>query len=200
MPVLVPGRDWSELPPDVLSLVFAKIGAIDVLMGAGLVCHPWLNAAKAADLSLWRTVDMEHHDAVVKKDKSVMRAMAKVAVDRSDGRLEAFAAEGFVNDELLMYVTQRYVHTHTHILVTVLDLYFKIFYSEHISLCMHATEIYLIIIKSSMILIDLALKLLNHSHFSLDTCGFATPSTFRSKFAMLFINSCTNKLDSDYTN
>uniref|UniRef100_A0A8I6WHR1 F-box domain-containing protein n=1 Tax=Hordeum vulgare subsp. vulgare TaxID=112509 RepID=A0A8I6WHR1_HORVV len=104
--VPVPDRDWSGLPPDVLSLIFAKTGAIEVLMGAGLVCHPWLDAAKAADM--WRTIDMERHGAVVnKQDKGVLRAMAKVAVDRSDGRLEAFAAKGFVNDELLMYLRKR---------------------------------------------------------------------------------------------
>uniref|UniRef100_A0A0E0J4M6 F-box domain-containing protein n=1 Tax=Oryza nivara TaxID=4536 RepID=A0A0E0J4M6_ORYNI len=102
------GRDWSELPADALSVVFAKVGAVEVLAGAGLACRSWLDAARVPEL--WRAVDMLR-GAVrclhLGQDRDLMCAMAKVAVDRSGGRLEVFKGEDFVTDELLEYIGDR---------------------------------------------------------------------------------------------
>uniref|UniRef100_A0A0E0I853 F-box domain-containing protein n=1 Tax=Oryza nivara TaxID=4536 RepID=A0A0E0I853_ORYNI len=84
-------RDWSELPMDAFSVIFAKLGAIELLMGAGLVCHSWLHAAKLPHL--WQCVEMVHHEALSLKEPIVMSEMARAAVDRSDGRLEAFEGQ-----------------------------------------------------------------------------------------------------------
>ncbi|KAM3279379.1 hypothetical protein ACQJBY_046616 [Aegilops geniculata] len=100
-----PARDWSLLPLDALSSIFVRVGAVDVLMGADLVCRSWLEAAKLPDV--WRTVDMEKHEVVVRKNRVVLRAMAKAAVDRSDGQLRVFAGRFFVTDELLHYILER---------------------------------------------------------------------------------------------
>jgi hypothetical protein len=98
--MLPPVRDWSELPLDVLSFIFVKLGAIEFLMGAGLVCHSWVEAAKVPDV--WRSVKMEAKDhKFVRRSKYVanmLATMAKVAVDCSDGRLEMFAGEWFVRN------------------------------------------------------------------------------------------------------
>lgn len=101
-----PARDWSLLPLDVLCSVFVMVGAVDVLMGAGIVCRSWLDAAKLPDV--WRVVDMENHVYCVLPDKrDYVLAMAKAAVDRSDGQLRVFAGKYFVTEELMMYIVVR---------------------------------------------------------------------------------------------
>nr|XP_040244514.1 putative F-box/LRR-repeat protein 23 [Aegilops tauschii subsp. strangulata] len=98
-------RDWSLLPLDVLSSIFIRIGAVDVLMGAGLVCRSWLEAAKLPEV--WRAVDMDKHEVVFTKCNVVLRAMAKAAVDRADGQLRSFAGKLFVTNELIKYIVER---------------------------------------------------------------------------------------------
>ena len=104
--MLPTSRDWSALPLDVLLMVFTKLRAIDVLMGLGIVCCSWLEAAKVP--CVWRSLDMANHRALGKMDDHVQCAMAKVAVDRSKGQLEVFLGKLFVNDEILKYIGDRY--------------------------------------------------------------------------------------------
>ena len=103
-------RNWSDLPLDVLTLVFTKLGVVEVLMGAGLVCHSWLDTAKLP--SLWRYLDMGHNNVAEVKRRSgvrdVLDAMVKEAVDRAGGQLEVFLGKEFVDDNLLKYIGGRY--------------------------------------------------------------------------------------------
>jgi hypothetical protein len=104
-----PAQDWSLLPLDLLSAVFVRLGLVEVLRGAGMVCRSWLDAAKVPDL--WRVVDMENH-IISFEDLDVWRARAKAAVDRSDGQLRVFAGRRFVNAELMQYIVERCVFFH----------------------------------------------------------------------------------------
>ncbi|CAM0877280.1 unnamed protein product [Alopecurus aequalis] len=98
-------RDWSLLPLDVLSLVFARLSAVDVLMGAGLVCPSWLDAAKVPDV--WPVVEMDDNEILEDKNLDKLRAMAKAAVDRSDGQLRVFAGKHFVTEEFIKHIVER---------------------------------------------------------------------------------------------
>ncbi|KAI4986218.1 hypothetical protein ZWY2020_018848 [Hordeum vulgare] len=97
-------RDWSLLPFDALSSIFTRAGAVEVLMGAGLVCRSWLEAAKLPDV--WRAIDMDKHEVLFLKDDAVLRAMAKAAVHRSGGQLRVFAGKHFVTDELIKSILE----------------------------------------------------------------------------------------------
>ncbi|WVZ94626.1 hypothetical protein U9M48_040495 [Paspalum notatum var. saurae] len=100
-------RDWSELPLDALASIFGKLGGIEILMGPGLVCRSWLQAAKVPEL--WRSVDMARHLLVDEMDDDAVCAMARAAVDRAAGQLQVFKGKGFVTDELLQYIGDRYL-------------------------------------------------------------------------------------------
>ncbi|CAM0877283.1 unnamed protein product [Alopecurus aequalis] len=104
-----PARDWSLLPLDVVTLVFVRLSAVDVLMSAGLVCRSWLDAAKVPDV--WRVVQMEIGVKMYSKEfteiTDKLHAMAKEAVDRSDGQLRLFAGMLFVTEDLIKYIVER---------------------------------------------------------------------------------------------
>ncbi|KAG8058813.1 hypothetical protein GUJ93_ZPchr0002g26647 [Zizania palustris] len=100
-------RDWADMPSDALSSLFAKLDVSDLLTGAGLVCRPWRQLA-STDHTLWRRVDMTYERyafSVFKMYEAV--AMARTAVDRAAGTMEAFWADFFVSDDLLLYVSLR---------------------------------------------------------------------------------------------
>ncbi|KQJ94521.1 putative F-box/LRR-repeat protein 23 [Brachypodium distachyon] len=97
-------RDWSEMPSDALSAVLAKLDVADLLTGAGLVCRAWRRLT-ATDSTLWRRVDMSHHGDLLETEEA--EAMARAAIDRAAGTVEAFWADSFVTDGLLRYLSDR---------------------------------------------------------------------------------------------
>ncbi|XP_044430145.1 uncharacterized protein [Triticum aestivum] len=65
------------MPLDALACVFAKLGAVELLMGAGLVCCSWLHASKSPEL--WRAVVMSHPPDTPEGTEAFLRAIAKVS-------------------------------------------------------------------------------------------------------------------------
>ncbi|CAN6251386.1 unnamed protein product [Urochloa humidicola] len=97
-------RDWAEMPSDALAAVFGKLDVAEILTGAGLVCRAWRRLA-ATDPTLWRRVDLCHQGDLLETEEA--EAMARAAVDRAAGTMEAFWADTFVTDDLIRYISQR---------------------------------------------------------------------------------------------
>ncbi|KAI3903581.1 hypothetical protein MKW98_032235 [Papaver atlanticum] len=76
-------RNWVELPLDVLSKIFLKFGAVDILCRAQSVCSTWRKVSK--DPMLFRSIDMRWN--LYEFDIYDMETMAGEAVDRSCGQL-----------------------------------------------------------------------------------------------------------------
>ncbi|XP_052111195.1 putative F-box/LRR-repeat protein 23 [Arachis duranensis] len=49
-------RNWLDLPRDVVSAIFVKVGTIEVLRNVQRVCSLWRNVSR--DPLIWRTIDM----------------------------------------------------------------------------------------------------------------------------------------------
>ncbi|KAH7654337.1 F-box and leucine-rich repeat protein 2/20 [Dioscorea alata] len=96
-------RNWAELPHDVLSVIFGKLGAFEVLFPAQWVCRAWNRFSH--EPALWRCVDMRFHADMV--NVAPMEEIAMRAVDRAAGQLEGFYGENSGSDELLRYIADR---------------------------------------------------------------------------------------------
>jgi len=104
-PTLAPApgeaRDWAALPQDILLAVFLKLGPLEIMQGAELVCTAWRRVAVDEPI-LWRRVDM----GTVTTWSAAGRAMARAAVDRGEGQCEAFS--GPCDSDLLLCLIERY--------------------------------------------------------------------------------------------
>ncbi|KAI3958760.1 hypothetical protein MKX01_023436 [Papaver californicum] len=97
-------RNWLELPHDVLSHIFLKLGAFDILLSAQSVCPTWRKVSK--EPSLFRLIDMRNGSASDDLMCNVEK-IAREAVDRSCGQLVEFSVEYFGSDELLAHIADK---------------------------------------------------------------------------------------------
>lgn len=104
-------RNWADLPWDILSKIFEKVGAVYVLSSAQSVCQQWWRLAH--DRRIWRQVHIRDLDSyyffhdlnssagfcnsVYVTDKCI-RDIALTSIDRSAGCLEEFYfSRGFMD-------------------------------------------------------------------------------------------------------
>ena len=81
-------------------MILMKLGAIEILNSAQLVCTLWRSICK--DPIMWRTIDMRNLE-----DLNAMRSlemMCRHAIDRSCGQLVDINVEYFGTDDLLNYI------------------------------------------------------------------------------------------------
>jgi hypothetical protein len=104
-------RDWAELPMDLLLHILHKLeDQVELLLGgvAG-TCRSWRHAARG-EPELWRHIDMRGQHVPTFSSAVSLKMMARAALRLSAGHCESFAAEYDVNDDLLLFLAQQYVH------------------------------------------------------------------------------------------
>ena len=119
-------QNWLELPRDVTLMILMKLDTIEILENAQFVCKLWYNLCK--DPSIWRNVMMQNVDEpelAFKHEK-----MLYSAVDRSSGGLIKLDIEGFGSDELISYISQRYVSLYGFFLIRLIA-YFPANFDVH---------------------------------------------------------------------
>ncbi|XP_043699012.1 F-box protein SKIP19-like [Telopea speciosissima] len=97
-------RNWLELPQDVLSLIFMKLGPVEVLVRAQSVCSSWRKVSK--EPQLWRLIYFRDPWDFAESEVDFEK-VARHAVDRSCGQLIEFSVGHFGTDEVLKYITDR---------------------------------------------------------------------------------------------
>lgn len=97
-------RNWLELPPDVITVILLKLGAIEILVSAQKVCTLWRNLCKAP--LMWRSIDMCNLGDLWNMPYDLEK-MTMHAIDRSCGGLVDISLRYFATDELLKYITDR---------------------------------------------------------------------------------------------
>lgn len=118
-------RDWLDLPPELTSSILARVGALDVLHNASKVCKTWRRIICEPDM--WRVVNLRMsgslHDIIFDWYK-----IARLAVDLSCGQMIELSIEGFGDDKLLSYISDRYSFR----FVTLNSYYILRFYDMHV--------------------------------------------------------------------
>ncbi|OVA00186.1 F-box domain [Macleaya cordata] len=93
-------KDWLELPPEIMTMIFQKLGVVDILLSSQWVCTAWEQISLEPEL--WRSVHLPR-----RWDLFCMEKIAREAVYRSRGGLDEFSVEEFATDELLRFVSFR---------------------------------------------------------------------------------------------
>ncbi|KAF8034123.1 hypothetical protein BT93_C0410 [Corymbia citriodora subsp. variegata] len=99
-----PPCNWRELPQDIATMIFPKLGAVEILANVQWVCTDWRSLCR--DPLMWRSIDIRN--ARDRPDEALVK-MCREAVDRSAGGCVDINIniESFGTDELLKYTTDR---------------------------------------------------------------------------------------------
>ncbi|KAL6204466.1 hypothetical protein ACLB2K_021733 [Fragaria x ananassa] len=95
---------WVELPDDVTMSILSRLGTVHILDTAQWVCMKWRKICKKMK---WNTIDMRKD--CTPRITFDLDKMCRHVVDLSCGNLVHVNVEGFISNELLKYITDRYV-------------------------------------------------------------------------------------------
>ncbi|KAL6204468.1 hypothetical protein ACLB2K_021735 [Fragaria x ananassa] len=95
-------RNWAELPDELTAAILSRLGAVDYLQSAEMVCMKWHKISK--DPLFWRKIDMRIDGDLEEWD---YEDMFRLAVDRSSGNVVDISIVHFGTNELLAFITKR---------------------------------------------------------------------------------------------
>jgi hypothetical protein len=96
--------NWLELPKEVTANILQRLGTIDIVTSACLVCPQWWNICK--DPFMWRTIQITN--TLVSPYSHVELAdMSRYAIERSCGHLENIHIDSFCTDHLLECIAEK---------------------------------------------------------------------------------------------
>ncbi|PIA41548.1 hypothetical protein AQUCO_02200170v1 [Aquilegia coerulea] len=106
-------RNWVDLPQDVTTMIFTKVGAVDILSNVQFVCSFWQTVSK--DPQLFHSINIHQPDCVeslIEDDDQLVKGrrlykLAEVAVDKSHGQLVEVCLENFDDIQLLHYMADK---------------------------------------------------------------------------------------------
>ncbi|XP_058752625.1 putative F-box/LRR-repeat protein 23 [Vicia villosa] len=96
--------NWLELPRDVTLNILQRLGTVEIITSACLVCPSWWNICK--DPYIWRTIHVSKF-GYPRYSLVDLEKMCRLAVQRSCGQLEDIYIDFIGTDELLEYIADR---------------------------------------------------------------------------------------------
>ncbi|KAI5435378.1 hypothetical protein KIW84_021983 [Lathyrus oleraceus] len=103
-----PKPNWLELPRDITINILQRLGTLDLVTSASVVCPLWWNICK--DPLIWTTIDMMSNLSFSQNYFAYYSRLEKIclyAIDRSCGQLKNIHFYKFGTDGLLYNIAKR---------------------------------------------------------------------------------------------
>ncbi|CAL5189560.1 unnamed protein product [Lathyrus oleraceus] len=103
-----PKPNWLELPRDITINILQRLGTLDLVTSASVVCPLWWNICR--DPLIWTTIDMMNNVSLSHTQFAYSTRLEKIcryAVDRSCGHLKNIYIYKFGNNDLLYTIAKR---------------------------------------------------------------------------------------------
>ena len=98
-------RQWDEMIPDALGLIFKKLSLQDALTVIPRVCKAWGKAVQGP--YCWQEIDIGEWSTRCQPDQ--LDRMLRLLVSRSSGSLRELHVSCVNNDKALAFIAEQYV-------------------------------------------------------------------------------------------
>lgn len=96
-------REWDELIPDALGLIFKNLPLFEVLTVVPRVCKSWGRAVTGP--YCWREIDIEEWSR--NREREIIDRMLRLLISRSCGSLTKLTVSGLASDHTIMFIANQ---------------------------------------------------------------------------------------------